>query len=297
VPPPPPNRQAAPAFSRDGTRVMYMNAVSSTQSSGSTQLFDVVVADSDGSHPVVVAHDVAAGSPIWSPDGRWLVWSGSDDHAFVASADGSGVTDIGKIGAGAWTPSWAPDSQHLAVAAADGILWLVNRDGTGARRLSRGQYDEVGEKGWSADWSPDGSKLLFGGLAAGVQSLYLVGLDGAPERLVSARAWNGVWSPDGSMIAYVRQGIPSATKLVIADANGREIRVLEGDHGWYMPAWSPDQMWIAILDDYRWTSRPPAIVLLDPLGVAPPVTLPAGQKPLTGDTSPDDTLTWQRVAP
>jgi Tol biopolymer transport system component len=223
--------QAAPAYSRDGTKIVYMNAVSSTQSSGSTDRFDVVVADADGSHPVVVAHDVVAGAPIWSPDGRWLVWSGSDDHAFVASADGSGVTDIGKIGAGAWTPSWAPDSQHLAVAAADGILWLVNRDGTGARRLSRGQYDEVGEKGWSADWSPDGSKLLFGGLVAGVQSLYLVGLDGAPERLVSTEAWNGVWSPDGSMIAYVRRGIPDATKLVIADANGRQIRVLDGDHG------------------------------------------------------------------
>jgi hypothetical protein len=63
-----------------------------------------------------------------------------------------------------------------------------------------------------------------------------------------------------------------------------------------MPAWSPDQARIAILDDYRWTSRPPAIVLLDPLGVVPPVTLPAGETPLTSDTSPDDTLTWQRVA-
>ena len=110
------------------------------------------------------------------------------------------------------TPSWSPDSVRLAVAAGDRDLWLVNRDGTDAHRISRGDYARVGEKGSNADWSPDGTQLLFGAVGAGEpvdlqhSGLYVVGLDGAPERLISPCANNGVWSPDGSLLAYVRCG-------------------------------------------------------------------------------------------
>ena len=51
------------------------------------------------------------------------------------------------------------------------------------------------------------------------------------------------------MLAYVRCGTGVGPSLVVADANGRQIRVLDGYYGWYIPVWSPDQTPIAILDD------------------------------------------------
>ena len=296
----------APSYSLDGTRIVFKEDLGRTvaSKSGPAPAVDLVVADADGGNPVVVAHDVAAGNPLWSPDGQWIVYgAASDDHAYVVAADGSGhITDLGDFaGAGAWTPTFSPDSQRLAVAAGNGTLWVVDRDGSNARRISHGTYPEVGEKGWSADWSPDGTKLLFGGDDPPVKyDLYMVGLDGAAERRVAEDARNGVWSPDGSMFAYMRTGIGLGPSLVIADRNGNLIRVLDGYFGWYMPAWSPDQTRVAILDDRpgpRNEAGPPVIALLDPQGIAPTLTLPAGGTAFTEDTSPDYTVTWQRLAP
>lgn len=298
-------RQQSPSYSLDGTRLVYKENLGRNVESrvGPMAVVDVVVANADGGNPVVVAHDVAAGNPLWSPDGQWIAYAAADDHGYVVAADGSGGTmDLGDFGgAGAWTPSFSPDSQRLAVAAGDGTLWVVDRDGSNARRISHGTYPEVGEKGWSADWSPDGTKLLFGGNDPEVKyNLYMVGLDGAPEQLVSEDSQNGIWSPDGSLIAYLHTGIGYGPTVRIADRTGKPVRALDGYYGWYMPAWSPDQTRIAILDDRPGPDNgagPPVIALLDPQGIAPTVTLPAGRAALTDDTSPDYTLTWQRLAP
>lgn len=294
--------QQAPTFSRDGTKIVYKNVLEITPAAGYAERVDVVVADADGSHPLIAVHNVPAGNPVLSPDGRWITYSAAGDHAFVAPADGSAPpTDIGYFEAGAWTPSWSPDNEHLAVASGNGVLWIANRDGSGARRLSRGAYSEVGEKGWSADWSPDGSQLLFGAVAPQQDNgLYLVGLDGAPERLVSPCANNGVWSPDGTLMAYMRCGVGSGPSVVVSDIRGTNVRVLNGYYGWYMPVWSPDQTQIAILDDRPGDANepgPPVIALVDPLGKAPTVTLPAGTATADPNAGLDGTVTWQRLAP
>ena len=294
--------QQAPSYSRDGTKIVYKNVLSRTPAAQYAERVDLVVADADGSHPVVAVHDVSAGNPILSPDGRWITYSAAGDHAYVVPSDGSAQpTDIGFFNGGAWTPSWAPDNEHLAVAGGNAVLWIANRDGSAAHPISTGTYAEVGEKGWSADWSPDGTKLLFGAPKPNEDyGLYMVGLDGAPERLISPCANDGVWSPDGSMFAYMRCGIGSGPQVVVSDLDGRQIRTLAGFYGWYMPAWSPDQTRIAILDDRPGPANqpgPPVIAILDPKGIAPTVTLPAGSATLTDDTSPDYTVTWQRLAP
>jgi Tol biopolymer transport system component len=250
---------------------------------------------------VVVAHSVTAANPIWSPDGTRLSYTTGDGHAYVVPSDGSHAsTDIGFY-SGGWSPSWSPDGKHLAIAAGDGVLWIANVDGTDAHPITTGSYGQIGEKGWSADWSPDGRRLLFAAAKPDQDDgLYLVGLDGAPERLISPCANDGVWSPDGSLIAYLRCGIGVGPTLQVADSDGNLIRVFDGYYGWYMPAWSPDQTRIAILDDRPGDANepgPPVIFLLDPLGQQPAITLPAGSTILTEDTAPDYTLTWQRLAP
>jgi len=296
--------QQAASFSRDGSKIVYKDLVggSVVTSSGTVPLTDIVVADADGSHARTVVKAVVAGNPIWSPDGGWLSYSGLADHAFVVASDGSQPPiDIGTFGAGAWTPSWSPNSKQLAVAAGDGVLWLANRDGTSPRRLTVDDYAELGEKGWSADWSNDGTRLLFGAAKPDEDyALYVVGLDGAKERLVSACANNGVWSPDGNSFAFMHCGTGLGPSVVVADATGSRRRTLPGYYGWYMPAWSPDQMRIAILDDRPGPANepgPPTIVLLDPNAKAPAISIPAGASTLTEDRLPDYTLTWQRLAP
>jgi len=297
---------AAPAFSRDGTKIAYKSTISDQVDPVYGAHVDILVANADGSSPKVVVHDTYAGNPLWSPDGRWLTYStggAGGARAYVVAADGSSApVDLGDFGgAEPWTPNFAPDGSKLAVAVGDGTLWIVNRDGSNARLISHRSFSFGGTTEGFIDWSPDGTKLLFGGMLNDHYNLYMIGLDGASERMISANANDGVWSPDGSMFAYMRAGTGQGPSMVIADHTGETIRVLDGYYGWYMPEWSPDQTRIAILDDkpgaLNSDQLPPEIVLLDPLGVATPIKLPAGDLPITEETSPDISVTWQRLAP
>ena len=65
-----------PTFSRDGTKIAFKrlpvpNSIPNWQDWG-----DVMVADADGGHPIVLDANVHSPSPItWSPDGRFIVYS------------------------------------------------------------------------------------------------------------------------------------------------------------------------------------------------------------------------------
>ena len=61
--------QQAPTFSRDGTKIVYKNVLEITPAAGYAERVDVVVADADGSHPLIAVHNVSAGNPVLRPTG------------------------------------------------------------------------------------------------------------------------------------------------------------------------------------------------------------------------------------
>jgi Tol biopolymer transport system component len=298
----------APAFSNDGTRIVYLSDGASSPPDAHFLFVDLNVADADGTHArVLMANARAMSNPAWSPDGRFIAVStaaeGSLDHINVVAVDGSGVTDLGDFGAGAWSPSWSQDGRRLAIIVGEDPftqhIWIVDRDGANARQISQGSYKEVGEDGGAAEWSPDGTLLLFGG---GDQTAlfgqFIVGLDGAPERTVEPNGNDGVWSPDGSRFAYLKAGNGSGPLVVIADRTGKTVRVLAGQYAWHMPVWSPDGTRIAIADDrpglYN-VAATPVTVILDAVGDAAPVIIPGVS--VAGSEIPSFSATWQRLAP
>lgn len=112
------------------------------------------------------------GSPIASPDGRWVVYSVSE-------------------------PAYEPDK-----AVAD--LWLVPADGSAApRRLTHTKAPEQG-----VVWSPDSRRIAFTSKREGdeVEQVYVLDLDagGDPQRLttLSTGAANPQWRPDGKAILF-----------------------------------------------------------------------------------------------
>jgi len=302
------------AFSNDGTRIVYLTDNMTT----STEHFlyvDLHVADADGTHArVLMTNARGVSDPAWSPDGRFIAVSttpeGAKDQMMMVAADGSGVTDLGDFGAGAWGPSWSSDGQRLAMVVGAEI-WIVDRDGRNARQISKGSYKEVGG---APQWSPDGTLLLFSGgdqSATGYYGQYIVGLDGAPERPVEPCACgglvndsngaDGVWSPDGSRFAYLKAGTGSGPSVVIADRTGKTIRNLGGSYTWHWPVWSPDGTLIAIANDKQGTfnlAANPYTVILDAVGNAAPVIVPGVVGvDLGGGEIPSFSVTWQRVAP
>jgi dipeptidyl aminopeptidase/acylaminoacyl peptidase len=267
------------------------------------------VADSDGKNGIVLARDIRNLSHIaWSPDSQYVAFSGSiaggPESGWIARADGSVPPNVFTTVDGAWDPTWSPDGTRIAIGANSGLL-VMNRDGSGVRRVNQRDFTEIGNRGEIADWSPDGTQLLFtaftgDGNADYEQEVYVVGLDGRPERLLSPdarRAREPVWSPDGSRVAYMRAGTGLGPIVWITDPSGLAFKKLDGDYGWYQPIWSPDGTKVMVTDDRPGPENlegPAVRVILDVDGSAPPVVIPAPG--ITPDDVPDWAGSWQRVA-
>jgi Tol biopolymer transport system component len=123
-------------------------------------------------------------------------------------------------------------------------LYVMNVDGTRQTRLTM----DPKLYAWSADWSPDGRKIVFhqGRISRDRDtegSLYIMNADGSNIRQLTdlpGEEYVPAWSPDGKRIAFVSV---NDHKQVIAAINtdGSNFQQLtSGAHPAYGPAWSPD---------------------------------------------------------
>jgi Tol biopolymer transport system component len=299
--------QTDPRYSPDGTRLTYRQW--NGGGTGDQQAaYDAVVSAVDGSDRLVVAAGIVGMSHVsWSPDSRSLAFSGSPDGGptsvlYVVAADASAAPkSIGAFGGTAWDPTWSPDGMRLVVSSDAGI-WVVDRDGSSPRIVTHNRYTETGSRGEGAEWSPDGREILFTAMTGtDRQEVYLVSLDGSPERMISGeadKARDGTFSPDGTRIAYMRTGTGLGPVCLIADADGRPVRTLPGGYGWYQPIWSPDGTKVVVTDDHPGDndgSLPAVRVILDVTESQSPIEIAAPGT--TGDTIPDWAASWQRVLP
>jgi len=147
--------------------------------------------------------------PAWSPDGKLIAFSGLRsaggpvDTIQLMRPDGSGLVDLDVPGAGA---AWSPDGQSIAFGSHPGdgnwAVWTMRRDGTDLRHLTHPVLrPPAGAHGdYPADWSPDGSRILFSSEANGDRELFVINTDGTGRRRITH--WRGgdspqVWLPDG----------------------------------------------------------------------------------------------------
>ena len=190
---------------------------------------DVYLADGDGKDRVRIAdgppRDEESGcanfwaeGPVWSPNGRYLVYRGDGDggdtttdgcemSAMVNISDLSG-NRIASFSSEGWRVAWSPDSSRVATWVKFGsMLGIYGVDGVRQALLPvtiggmlTGDFDPV--------WSPDGTSLLLPG---GVE----IPIDGSTPRQLSSddpqSQWPFVYSPDGADIAYI-----SRVGLVVA---------------------------------------------------------------------------------
>ena len=205
--------------SRDGRRVVATVASSESKLSlvplrldGQADEHDVVA------HPVGTTRAIAPrfnhaslfylSTPMGSVDGLWRF---EDGRAFEL---GKGVYP-----ALSEPPVVSRNGDRVAVVVMQKgkrHLVIMSSDGTNPRTLAASIDIQGSGRQTLADWSPDGSWIVAGGLGAQGPGLYKIPVDGsAPIRLVAGAASSPLWSPtDDNLIVYSGALVAGQSKLL-----------------------------------------------------------------------------------
>ena len=247
------------AFAPDGTRFAY-------RTTGSVP--SLLVANADGSSPIVVASGTAIGTGdpfAWSPDSRRLAFTNvivADKIRTidVVDADGSHRTQVIQ-GSGAesldrFRPAWSPDGQWISFFSTEPngyvALNVIHPNGLGAQRLPTSTMNpQIIDMSWSPD--PAQSRVVY--VAGGYAKMF--DLVASKETIIGTGFWP-TWSPDGARIAWWSD---RAQAVSVADALAGDARPVTL-FPWYGsgncqdhpeaagmsscgPAqWSPDGVWV-----------------------------------------------------
>jgi TolB protein len=210
------------------TRIAYITAVGL----GNHTTYSLIVADSDGYNPQVVARSKESLlSPSWSPDGRKI--------AYVSFESGNSAVYVQDITTGSRqlvaaharginaAPAWSPDGSKLAVALSYvGNLELFVLD-LASRRETRLTHS------LSIDtepvWAPDGQSIYFTSDRSGRPQIYQIQASGGTPQRVTFQGQsnlNSSVSYDGKQIAMV-QGNGNVYRIAIMDRSlGDQVRFL-----------------------------------------------------------------------
>ncbi|HEU4355499.1 MAG TPA: LpqB family beta-propeller domain-containing protein, partial [Actinomycetota bacterium] len=194
----------------------------------------------------------------WSPDGDRIAVTifpnaGGERSIWVMDADGSDPVRVAQAD-NVSVPSWSPDGTRIAYASEEGgrtEIHVVGADGS-QDRVVHGEGAEGTFAIFSAQFSPDGTQLLFDRGTDSGFDIFVMRVDGSAVRRLTTTGtdYDPHWSPDGREIAFTRQGEGPRSDIYVMRADGSDVRQLtsggDGDTNLY-PQWSPDGRSIAYL--------------------------------------------------
>lgn len=155
-----------PKYSYDGTQVAFSKLV--FDSVGAVHYYDIYIVNTDGTGLRALTNDQA--------------WA-RHNHGPAFSPDGTRV---------AFTRTTRPPDP----AGYKSEVYVTNSDGSGSpARLTT-------EGGANPTYSPDGSKIFYGGEVNGVQGIYSMNTDGSGKALVSRLGGAPSFSSSGDTIAF-----------------------------------------------------------------------------------------------
>jgi len=248
--PPDQYRDAAPAFSPDGSKVAFL------RSSVAGMDTDLFVVPTNGGQPMRLTFDNHVGdlgeSPAWSEDGREIIFSSSRKGLptlWRIPASGGTPRPVTGGGAHACCPSISRKGHELIYQnrVVNDNVWRIKLRNQGHAQGSPSVLISASGRSWRPDFSPDGKRIAFESDRSGYAEIWACNSDGMNcGQLTSLHSVAGTarWSPDGRHVAFeYHPGKHSEIYVVELGGQPRQIPTLP-DADNLAPSWSRDGQWI-----------------------------------------------------
>lgn len=210
------------------TRIAYITAVGV----GNNMTYSLIVADSDGYNPQVVARShEALLSPKWSPDGTKI--------AYVSFESGNSAIYVQDITTGArqllsgrarginGAPAWSPDGSRMALSLSytgNPQIYVMNLGSRQETPITTGLSINT-----EPVWAPDGQSIYFTSDRSGRPQIYQVSAGGGTPTRITFQGQNNLdaaVSYDGNQIAMV-QANGNVYRIAIMDRSlGGQVRYI-----------------------------------------------------------------------
>jgi Tol biopolymer transport system component/DNA-binding winged helix-turn-helix (wHTH) protein len=250
-----------PVLSPDGKTVAFQR----TTSVDVAEIYTVPV--SGGSPRQLTNEGTGAGSPMWSSDGQYIVFSSVRSGLrgiWRTAAAGGGVIERETVYPELGTLSH--DGRRLAyVASGDNSggttrIWRIVLSRAGGQVVSRNKILEIDGGNAAVQPSPDGRQVAFqSGRSGKCGEIWRSATDGSdPLQLtVFEKGFSGTprWSPDGKWVAFDHHTVIHG-QIYVVDSEGRNLHVItSGDYENVVPSWSRDETAVYFASNRTGTSQ------------------------------------------
>ena len=243
--PSPPDEDWGPAFSPDGSRIVFVRAR------------NIMVMPAEGGEIQRLTQEPVRvlGSPAWAPDGQSIVFAspapgGTSPNLWRLPASGGPPAPIREAGQMVWNPALSKRGFRLACELASSARSINQMDFYPAGQKARSLVSSVSGENAGQQLSPDGRKLVFQSDRAGALDIWVSDRNGQDPVQLTAMGTAGAprWSPDGKDIVFdVGLGRdwrePRAIFLVGADG-GTPRPLVQDSFSNNVPSWSHDGTWV-----------------------------------------------------
>jgi TolB protein len=197
VSPPESNLNITPAYSPDGSTLVYASG-----DEQGTDLVAVSAADGSGRRRVTVGRGTDNVSPSYSPDGRKIAFtSGRAGHpeVYITDVDGTNAELLTPFNFGDQAyrsnPDWSPDGRSVAFQSQMGGAFQIMTINIRDRSVKQHTSDGVNE---DPSWAPDGRHLVFTSTRSGSRQIWVIDAESGRMRQLT-RGGGGArlaaWSP------------------------------------------------------------------------------------------------------
>ena len=190
-------------------------------------------------------------NPSWSPNGKLVAHDvvrdtpyGTYQSIYITDVKTDVSTPLAGTENGGNDAAWSPNGKWIAFdrpnepdPASNSSIYIVPTGG--------GTPIFVRDNAVSADWAPNGKRLVFQNQMD--ESIITIAVDGGKggETFIAASGTNPAWSPDGNWIAYENNGdIWKVQVNVQGTTFGDPIQVTSGPFWDGHPTWSADSAMI-----------------------------------------------------